>query len=329
MGKRPHVLIMRLSAMGDVAMLQPVLVEFQKQHPEVDISILTQPHFLPIFQDIKFKHKLPFAKDSYRGVHGLWKCYQDIRTYNFDQVLDMHDVLRTQLLRSFFRASGTAVLKIDKGRKEKRALTRRKNKVLQQLESGHERYADVLRAAGYDVRLSHSLMEVNTTRANGIGIAPLAAFEQKTWSSPNVQLLIKKILETSETQIYLFGGPADVEALNTYCQIDVARVHNLAQMQLSEQIQEMKKMRVMLSMDSANQHLASIAGVPCVSLWMATHPFAGFKAYGQSDELQIQCNDLSCRPCSVYGNKTCWRERPYCKDLEVDSVLEVLQHYIN
>ena len=62
----------------------------------------------------------------------------------------------------------------------------------------------------------------------------------------------------------------------------------------------------MLSMDSVNMHLASIAGTRVVSLWGATHPYAGYLGYGQSHDDVIQA-DLDCRPCSLHGNRLCKR----------------------
>lgn len=69
----------------------------------------------------------------------------------------------------------------------------------------------------------------------------------------------------------------------------------------------MSRLDAMVSMDSANMHLASVVGTPVVSVWGATHPFAGFMGWGQPAENAIQVEDLPCRPCSVYGNTPCLR----------------------
>jgi len=62
----------------------------------------------------------------------------------------------------------------------------------------------------------------------------------------------------------------------------------------------------MLSMDSANMHLASFVGVPVISIWGATHPYAGFYGWNQSPDNAVQI-EMECRPCSVFGNKKCFR----------------------
>ena len=71
----------------------------------------------------------------------------------------------------------------------------------------------------------------------------------------------------------------------------------------------MQHLDLMLCVDSSNMHLASLAGVPIVSIWGGTHPDVGFHPYGIKDEniLQISREELPCRPCSVYGKEKCYR----------------------
>ena len=69
----------------------------------------------------------------------------------------------------------------------------------------------------------------------------------------------------------------------------------------------MSHLDTMVSMDSANMHLASLTGTRVVSVWGATHPYCGFMGWQQKEEDAVQINTLSCRPCSVFGNKPCHR----------------------
>jgi ADP-heptose:LPS heptosyltransferase len=73
-------------------------------------------------------------------------------------------------------------------------------------------------------------------------------------------------------------------------------------------------------MDSANMHLASIYGVPVVSIWGATHPFAGFYGWMQDVNNIVQA-DLYCRPCSVFGNKPCYRGDHACMQMITTEML--------
>ena len=82
----------------------------------------------------------------------------------------------------------------------------------------------------------------------------------------------------------------------------------------------------MISMDSANMHLASLVGTRCISVWGQTHPYAGFLGYGQSEEDIVQVNDLSCRPCSVFGNKECYRGDWAClHSIDIKDILRKME----
>ena len=47
--KRPHILIIRLSAMGDVAMTVPIISALVQQYPSVKVTILTRDFLNPCF----------------------------------------------------------------------------------------------------------------------------------------------------------------------------------------------------------------------------------------------------------------------------------------
>jgi ADP-heptose:LPS heptosyltransferase len=91
---------------------------------------------------------------------------------------------------------------------------------------------------------------------------------------------------------------------------------------MDEEIAFMRTLRLMLTMDSANMHLASIAGTRVLSIWGATHPNAGFLGYGQDESDCIQHNDLPCRPCSIYGNKKCKFGDYRCLDMSPEIIIK-------
>ena len=87
-------------------------------------------------------------------------------------------------------------------------------------------------------------------------------------------------------------------------------------------------MDTLISMDSANMHLASLFGVPVISVWGATHPFAGFYGWAQPADNAVQI-DLYCRPCSVFGNKPCYRGDHACmQQLPEEKIMEKVMNII-
>ena len=150
-----HILVIRLSAMGDVAITVPVLRVLTATYPNLKITILTRGFFEPMFKGIP---RVSVYKADIKGVHsgvvGLCRLAKDLRDIGIDKVADLHDVLRSNVLKSVFYMFGIPVKQIDKGRNEKKALTRENNKVFKQLKPTIQRYADVFEALGYPLDLS-------------------------------------------------------------------------------------------------------------------------------------------------------------------------------
>jgi ADP-heptose:LPS heptosyltransferase len=318
------ILVIRLSAMGDVAMTVPVLYSFIDQYPHVKLSVLSKKSFGSFFSSAKI-HFIGIDLKYYEGLKGLYELFKVLKKEKFDLVIDLHDVLRSNVLRFFFRFIGrTKVFVVDKGRKEKRALTRKKNKVFRPLKTTIERYADVFKEAGFEITLSSDIYEPDVDILNKvsaimpdtdnpvcIGIAPFAAHQGKVYPLEKMAEVID-YLSMKGFYLFLFGG-GDNEKLQLqeweskfpHC-ISVA-----GRFTLKEELQLISKLDLMLSMDSANMHLASLVDTPVVSIWGATHPYAGFTGWKQSPENIVQI-DKPCRPCSVYGNKECYlTDSPY------------------
>ena len=156
-GKQTHILLIRLSAMGDVAMTVPMISALAEEYPQLQLTVLTKKPFMPIFDGLEnVQVKEADVKRRHKGLMGLWRMYKELKPLKFDAVADLHNVLRSRILKKYFALERIPFAQIDKGRKEKKALTRSKNKVFQQLKTTHQRYADVFAELGYPIDLSHA-----------------------------------------------------------------------------------------------------------------------------------------------------------------------------
>ncbi|MEC8831234.1 MAG: glycosyltransferase family 9 protein, partial [Bacteroidota bacterium] len=204
-GKHTHILVIRLSAMGDVAMTVPVICALTEKYPELKITILTKKAFMPIFNGLKnVQIKEADVKNRHKGLLGLWRLYKELKPLQFNAVADLHNVLRSRVLKKYFSLERIHVVQIDKGRRDKKALTRSKNKVFKQLKSTHERYADVFAALGYPIELSMTkslqrielsekvLALVQQDTKKWVGIAPFAAHEGKMYPLASTEEVIKQ-----------------------------------------------------------------------------------------------------------------------------------------
>ena len=91
----------------------------------------------------------------------------------------------------------------------------------------------------------------------------------------------------------------------------------------------MNELDAMISMDSSNMHLASLVATPVVSVWGATHRFAGFMGWNQKPEHVVE-HSIACRPCSIYGNKPCYRGDFACmQSIEPHQITQKVMAIIN
>lgn len=311
------IIVLRFSAMGDVAMVASVLQEFSIQNPAAELVMVTREAFKPFFDGIK---NLTFhaihPKSLHKGVNGLYKLYKELKTYQPIAIADLHDNLRSRTICTFFRLTGIQIERIDKGRAEKWALTRSKNKVFKPLKQTVERYADVFRALDLEVTLSHALVKapkelpaaINTLFKSPdikkIGISPFAQHQFKVYPIAKMEEVIA-MLDTMNYQLFIFGGGNEEKEIADQWQGQFKTVNSLiGKIKLREELDTISNLDLMLSMDSAGMHMASLMGVPVVSIWGPTHPYAGFLGYGQSETDCIQIDHPN-RPNSIYGNKPC------------------------
>lgn len=313
------VLVIRLSAMGDVAMTVPVLLALTKKYPQLQVTVLTKPFFEPILAQIPniALHKVDL-NGKHKGVFGLWRLYKELKSRNIDAVADLHNVLRSTVLKQFFRFQGIPFLQLDKGRKEKKALTATKNKVFKPLKSMHLRYADVFADLGFPIELQNehvlSKKKLSSTlksslgaeNRNYIGIAPFAAFKGKMYPLELMKMVVKELNTLGKHQILLFGGGAtEKQVLESWEKEFQQCVSVVGKINFKEELALISNLELMLAMDSGNAHLAAMYGVPTITLWGVTHPYAGFYPFGQdpSNALLADREEFPLIPTSVYGNK--------------------------
>ncbi|WP_294301424.1 glycosyltransferase family 9 protein [uncultured Chryseobacterium sp.] len=317
-----RILAYRFSAFGDVAMTAPVFREFLEQNPDVEIVMVSRKNFENLFTDIPNVIFKGVDLDDYKGFFGLNRLANElIREFKPHLVANLHDVIRTKVLDRIYRRKGLKVFKINKGKEEKEHLTDVWNLNKVQLRKTVERYADVFREMGYEVELSHQLRPAPGEKS-GIGFAPFAQHRGKMLPLEKSYELAR-ILAQKHTVYFFGGGKTETETLEKWEQ-EIPNTFSLAgKLSLTEELNKIAGLELMISMDSANMHLASLMGTRCVSIWGQTHPYAGFLGFGQSEDDVVQIKDLTCRPCSVFGDKECYRGDWAClEELSVQKIVE-------
>lgn len=308
--------------MGDVALTVPVLAGMRQQYPDAEIVMLTKESFRPFFRAVKgitFFH--PDLKNRHKGIRGIYGLCRDITNAGrIDCVIDLHDVIRTKVLRAFFMLAGVKCHVIDKGKKQKKAVIRGKTREM--LPHTVERYCSVFAGASFPVKVPEGPWIIPSVKdlekadsllsEDGklhIGVAPFAKHALKRWPVDYMVTLLGMIGAKYKTCFWLFGGSDEKEKLEDLSRrIDNSRVIP-ADFSLGEEIAVMSRLSLMIAMDSSNMHMAALTGTRTVSVWGGTDRINGFGAWGQPDSnfVAIPFEELPCRPCTVYGKGKCRR----------------------
>lgn len=337
-----NILVTRFSALGDVAMTISVLKSFADTYPNDHITLMSRPFIAPLLEGLPPNvHFRPVNLNDYKGINGLRRLSKTLIADGYDTLADMHDVLRTKVIRYFFRKARKPVAVIDKGRKERKLITQQKNKQLTPLTTSPQRYANVLAQLGFPITLKphhiygdtpadiSDIASVTGVKGNDtwIGIAPFAAHEGKIYPLSMMREVIASFADTERLKIFLFGsGPKEKEWCESIDQSNV--VSMVGKTNLQKELRLMTHLNVMVTMDSANMHLSALAGTPTVSVWGATHPRAGFAGL-QADGSRIVQLEMDCRPCSIYGNKKCLRGNyPCLNNIAPQQVADAIKQFI-
>lgn len=324
-------------------MTVPVIKNLLVQNPQLQVTVVSSHFLQPLFDGLQRCHFHPaFLKGKHKGLVGLLSLQNELKKLGpFDAIADLHNVLRSTIITNLFRLSGNTIAKLDKGRAEKKMLTQKKDKVFRQLTTMHERYAMVFRNVGLPVQLETSIPvyekkiipdALNSVFVSGkkiIAVAPFAQYKEKMYPLEKMKMVVQQ-LAASNNIILLFGGGKNEAAILQQWEMEIFSVFNIAgRYSLAEELAIISNADVMISMDSANMHLASLYNVPVVSIWGATHRFAGF--YGWAQEVEnIAEIDLYCRPCSVFGNKLCYRGDHACmNDLNEDLIVKKVKRLLD
>ena len=179
--------------------------------------------------------------------------------------------------------------------------------------------------------LTNFKLQISDSHLN-IGIAPFAAHEGKVYPPRLMHQVMEQLLaKHPSARIFLFGrGQQEDQYFTEWCRQHEQCVYVSQHLQsLDEELILMSHLDVMLSMDSSNMHLASLTGIPVVSVWGATHPYAGFMGWGQTLDNAVQI-PLDCRPCSIYGQKPCLRGDYACMNrIAPEAIVEKIDHIIS
>lgn len=306
-----RLLVIRTSAMGDVAMVPHALRALKAAYPDVEVTVATRSMFRPFFDGLDVRLLDVELKGEHHSLRGMWRLAREVRKAGVDAVADVHGVLRSKAFALSMRLHGVRVASIRKGRFTKwRYVKRGASDCSATCKHSVTRYCDVFRRLGFvfddpapAVR-SERPNPMGEKRGVWVGFAPFSAQRGKTYPEAQAREVVRLLAERYERVFIHSGGGVEAEFAQ---QMERAYPNVTAlwgRVKLAGELDLIANLDCVVSMDSLVMHLAALTATPVVSVWGATHPALGFLGYGTDPRGVLQA-DMPCRPCSVFGKKPC------------------------
>lgn len=343
-----NVLIVRFSAITDVVLTIPVVYSACRCYPDVNFYLVTRKSMTSMFINTPENLKLVGVdiKSEYKGMGGAYRLIKELRhDYAIDAVVDLQNDAYSRIMRFESRWHRIPTACVNDYQKNSHPLIRRNNKVMLPLTSMMAHYRETFFRIGLPIQeqfgglygekktnpeIFAEISQPKLADEKWIGIAPFAKHKGKMYPLALMEKVVAEISQEANVKIFLFGGGDEEHAILQGWADRYDRVMSIADKRYGFPVELalMNHLDVMLSMDSANMHLASLVGTTVVSIWGATHPYCGFKGWRQLETNTIQL-PMTCRPCSMFGDKPCLNGDYHClAAISPQVVIEKIKSYL-
>lgn len=344
-----QTLIVRYSQIGDVIIAIPVIYSLAKQYPEEHFTVLTNSKFEGIFQQMPSNVTLlPMIyrkkKGAFRGINYLFDRYFLLLKIFFSKKYDKVALLQNgtfeDQLKKLLALKGSQIASIDL----KNFLSKEKLTSNGKSESINQLYIKTLSEIGYkgiqanfDISFYKNkekqiaLLQKNQLgiKKQLIGIAPFSRLKAKVYPLERMESVIAYFKDKSDIQLVIFGGGNDEKMVAEKWQNKYSNVTSLiGKLSFDDELLMIASLNVMLTMDSANLHLASLVETPAISIWGPSHPKLGYYPCNQPISNTIW-KGLACSPCSFWGENPCLQKRQYaCMDIDPQIIITRIENIL-
>ena len=314
-----NVLVIRLSVLGNVAMTIPVLYPVCKANPDTRFIMLTKKWPASMFHDRPANLKVVDfdINENHKGFFGLLKLAAQLhKLYDIDAVADLHNVTGTKIMDAYLWLRGAKIAGMDREKAKRKALvTHRTHEPVTPI---HDRYRNVFKELGFetpdnftrlyegrDWPVSPIVLEKEPGQ-RWIAISPFSSHRQKAYPLELMEKVIAELCKRENYWIFLMGGGKTEKIALRGIARKYKNVISMAEVKhrFLDEYALLGKCDLMLTMESANMHLASLVDLQAMTIWGPTSPACGYLGYNQVVEDDIQL-DMDCRPCSITGDKPC------------------------
>ncbi|MFM7668541.1 MAG: glycosyltransferase family 9 protein [Bacteroidota bacterium] len=313
------ILVVRFSSIGDIVLTSSVVRCLKNQVQNAQIHMLTKEQFTPLYD------ANPNVDKTF-GLSDNWELLlSELKAENYDCIIDLHNNLRTKRLKL---ALGKPSYSFPKRNIKKYLLTKFKWNLLSEKEHVVHRYFKPAEKIGvkndqlpndFFIAEKNEIELTNTSLVSKKYLALAIGTQFATKKLPVEKLLA--ICNRIQFPIVLLGDKKDALVADELISksVNKALVSFCGELNIQQSASVLKQAKVVLTHDTGLMHIAACFSAPIVTIWGNTTPILGMSAYTPTQlnqAVNVEVEDLSCRPCSKIGYATCPKNHFNCMNLQ-------------
>jgi len=312
-----NILIIQTAFLGDVILTLPLLQKLKEKFPDASIDFLCIPETSELVKNNPYINEIISYDKKNSGLFGFISLIKNLRSKNYDLLISPHRSFRSSLI-SFLSSSEKTVSF------EKSSLSFLYNEKVNYQNDIHEikRNLSLISAFGItsdeiikpelfvsvqDRRKIDSLFYEYRVKPEEkfVTIAPGSVWFTKKFPEEKFAKLCDLLFNVN-TKIFLIGGKKDKPASDFIQNNSKNRniINVTGNLSIMESAELIKRSKVLVTNDSAPLHIANAVETDVIAIFGATVPAFGFYPIGENDVI-VETNGLSCRPCGIHGGKKC------------------------
>lgn len=309
LSKFNKILFIRLSSLGDILLTTPFIRVLKQEFPSLEIDMIVREEYADTIKlNPNISQKYFFGRNDLLNN----ELIKNISNEKYDLVIDLQNNLRSKKIASTLNVK---TVKFNKKSWEKFLLVNFKINKLKDAPQIPVRYARTISNIKLDDKGIDLISDLNPSavvlnKSNLIGFCPGARHFTKRWLKEYF-IELGRLLSNAGYQIVLFGGKIDKE-LCAEIAVEIPNSINLSNDDnLLQTLADMKKCLAVVCNDSGLMHVASSANTKLIAIFGSTVKEFGFTPYN-CNNLILENNSLSCRPCSHIGKDHCPKKHFNC-----------------
>lgn len=336
--ERPTLLVIRLSAIGDVVIASPLIALLRRKHPQARIAWLVQPEAAAVLQanpDLDRVIVWPRGEWNRLLRSGRWwrlwcefrGFVRELRRERFDLALDLQGLMKSGVWTWLSGARERVGLGSKEGSRffMTRVIEKPRDKRI--IGSEYRYIAEVIGLEARPFAMWVALTEddrrfaaeyiARQELAGGYAvICPFTTRPQKHWFDAAWAALAPRLRETLGLKIVMLGGPGDRAAAERLLALaGNAIVSATGETTLRQAAALIERARLLVGVDTGLMHMGTAFDIPTIALFGSTCPYL----HTDSDRTVVLYKSLPCSPCK--RNPTCGGAYTCMRDITPDDVL--------